>query len=346
MARTEGLNLLSFEPQKSLRKEPIQIRSRAFAVKAIPPPVKPACQSPGKTIPYQSLHQFITVPSPVPHHSQVPVPSPVPSGAARKTRSLKPTSRAPNSTETALEEVIRRPMLLSPQLREIWIVTRAFPSELVLRLSTFRVGRSLPNHSAAEEHWTKEGEFSLEALYKMSEGFFFGPHHLIMAALLYFEEKVTKRSFRERLHSHSSFQGCYGQILEHWIPLSLSWREAICREPLLLINGKYDGLTKLISLGSLNQLQGELPKTHTEDSHSFSEQSCSRDGSHQSMPRADVSHSGSTTAILRQLQAHFDLPPAVSPPLYPAEPHSHLQVSSSRAPSPTEAPLKRQIPSA
>ncbi|RVW82875.1 hypothetical protein CK203_038326 [Vitis vinifera] len=36
------------------------------------------------------------------------------------------------------------------------------------------------------QHWTKEGEFLKP--YKMSEGFFFGPHHL-MAALLYFEEK-------------------------------------------------------------------------------------------------------------------------------------------------------------
>ncbi|RVW62451.1 Retrovirus-related Pol polyprotein from transposon 17.6 [Vitis vinifera] len=33
----------------------------------------------------------------------------------------------------------------------------------------------------------------LEALYRISEGFFFGPHHLIMAALLYFEEKVHQK---------------------------------------------------------------------------------------------------------------------------------------------------------
>ena len=33
----------------------------------------------------------------------------------------------------------------------------------------------------------------LEALFRISEGFFFGPHHLIMAALLYFEEKVHRK---------------------------------------------------------------------------------------------------------------------------------------------------------
>ena len=33
----------------------------------------------------------------------------------------------------------------------------------------------------------------LEALFRISEGYYFGPHHLIMASLLHFEEKVHKR---------------------------------------------------------------------------------------------------------------------------------------------------------
>ena len=43
------------------------------------------------------------------------------------------------------------------------------------------------------QHWTQRRGVLLEALFKMSEGYFFGPHHLIMAALLYFEEKVHKK---------------------------------------------------------------------------------------------------------------------------------------------------------
>ncbi|RVW13606.1 hypothetical protein CK203_088787 [Vitis vinifera] len=31
-----------------------------------------------------------------------------------------------------------------------------------------------------------------EALYRISKGYFFGPHHLIMAVLLYFEEKILE----------------------------------------------------------------------------------------------------------------------------------------------------------
>ncbi|RVW63989.1 hypothetical protein CK203_049393 [Vitis vinifera] len=35
----------------------------------------------------------------------------------------------------------------------------------------------------------------LETLFRISEGYYFGPHHLIMASLLHFEEKVHKRRF-------------------------------------------------------------------------------------------------------------------------------------------------------
>ncbi|RVW63576.1 Retrovirus-related Pol polyprotein from transposon 412 [Vitis vinifera] len=36
----------------------------------------------------------------------------------------------------------------------------------------------------------------LDALYRISEGFYFGPHHLVMAALTYFEEKVHRKRLR------------------------------------------------------------------------------------------------------------------------------------------------------
>ena len=59
------------------------------------------------------------------------------------------------------------------------------------------------------------------------------------------------------------------------------------------------------------------------------------------MPRADVGHSGSTH--LRQLQLHFDLPPAVEPSTsIPAEPHSH----PAEPQAPAEAPTEKADPSA
>ncbi|RVW77949.1 hypothetical protein CK203_048230, partial [Vitis vinifera] len=47
----------------------------------------------------------------------------------------------------------------------------------------------------------------LEALFRISEGYFFGPHHLIMTSLLHFEEKSIRRSFRGQMASHYYFRG-------------------------------------------------------------------------------------------------------------------------------------------
>ena len=54
----------------------------------------------------------------------------------------------------------------------------------------------------------------LEALFKISEGYFFGPHHLIMVAFLYFEEKVHKKLQRADAIP-LLFPRLLCQILEH-----------------------------------------------------------------------------------------------------------------------------------
>ncbi|RVW18890.1 hypothetical protein CK203_103866 [Vitis vinifera] len=64
-------------------------------------------------------------------------------------------------------------------------------------------------------HWTQRRGVLLEALYKMSEGFFFGPHHLIMAALLYFEEKVHKKKLQRADCIPLLFPRLLCQVLEH-----------------------------------------------------------------------------------------------------------------------------------
>ncbi|RVW72472.1 hypothetical protein CK203_060487 [Vitis vinifera] len=58
------------------------------------------------------------------------------------------------------------------------------------RLEDFRVW----THPAQSDiHWVQRKGVLLKALFRISEGYFFGPHHLIMAALLYFEEKVHRK---------------------------------------------------------------------------------------------------------------------------------------------------------
>ena len=50
---------------------------------------------------------------------------------------------------------------------------------------------------------------------RISEGFFFGPHHLIMAALLYFEEKVHRKKPLRADAIPLLFPRLLCQILEH-----------------------------------------------------------------------------------------------------------------------------------
>ncbi|KAJ9678917.1 hypothetical protein PVL29_020964 [Vitis rotundifolia] len=55
----------------------------------------------------------------------------------------------------------------------------------------------------------------LDALFRISEGFYFGPHHLIMAALLYFEEKVHRKKLKRAEMIPLLFPRLLCHILEH-----------------------------------------------------------------------------------------------------------------------------------
>ena len=77
----------------------------------------------------------------------------------------------------------------------------------------------------------RRGAF-LEALFWISEGFFFGPHHLIMAALLYFEEKVHRKKLLRADAIPLLFPRLLCLILEHLgYPSGPQLeRKRICRE--------------------------------------------------------------------------------------------------------------------
>ena len=93
------------------------------------------------------------------------------------------------------------------------------------------------------QHWTQRRGVLLEALYKMSEGFFFGPHHLIMAALLYFEEKVHKKKLQRADCIPLLFPRLLCQILEHlgYPSEPQLERKRIYREPFTL--DKWNNMT-------------------------------------------------------------------------------------------------------
>ena len=55
----------------------------------------------------------------------------------------------------------------------------------------------------------------LDALFRISEGFYFGPHHLIMVALLYFEDKVHRKKLQRADSIPLLFLRLLCHILEH-----------------------------------------------------------------------------------------------------------------------------------
>ncbi|RVW77662.1 hypothetical protein CK203_053398 [Vitis vinifera] len=60
-----------------------------------------------------------------------------------------------------------------------------------------------------------EARSFLDALFRISEGFYFGPHHLIMVALLYFEDKVHRKKLQRADTIPLLFSRLLCHILEH-----------------------------------------------------------------------------------------------------------------------------------
>ena len=97
----------------------------------------------------------------------------------------------------------------------------------------------------------------LEALYRISEGYFFGPHHLIMAALLYFDKKVHRKKLLRADSIPLLFPRLLCQILEHlgYPAEPQHERRRICREIFTL-----DKWTSMTAYGGANQEAPAGPK--------------------------------------------------------------------------------------
>ncbi|RVX01132.1 hypothetical protein CK203_022741 [Vitis vinifera] len=235
------------------------------------------------------------------------------------------------------------------------------------------------------QHWTQMRRVLLEALYKMSEGFFFRPHHLILAAILYFEEKVHKKKLQRADTIPLLFPRLLCQILEHlgYPSEPQLERKRIYRE--LFTLDKWNNMTAYrvdqperpqpaarrasprhipegitvaapaiprappaapassqpstsaeprmaIPISEYRELCRSL-ETLTTSQSSLAQEMAAIRACQEQMLATQAQH----TAILRQLQLHFDLPPAVEPSTStPAEPHSHPPEPQAPAKAPTE----------
>ena len=65
------------------------------------------------------------------------------------------------------------------------------------------------------QHMVQRRGTLLKVLFRISKGFFFGPHHLIMTAFLYFEKKVHRKKLLREDVIPLLFLRLLYQILEH-----------------------------------------------------------------------------------------------------------------------------------
>ncbi|RVW48847.1 hypothetical protein CK203_117148 [Vitis vinifera] len=98
--------------------------------------------------------------------------------------------------------------------------------------SMFLIDALLHHNIYPLQHWTQRRGVLLEALFRILGGYFFGPHHLIMAALFYFKEKVHKKKLQRADAIPLLFPWLLCQILEHLgYPSDPQLeRKRICRE--------------------------------------------------------------------------------------------------------------------
>ncbi|RVW59596.1 Retrovirus-related Pol polyprotein from transposon 17.6 [Vitis vinifera] len=181
---------------------------------------------------------------------------------------------------------------------------------------------------------------------KMSEDFSLASSSNL-AALLYFEEKVHKKKLQRADAFPSLFPRLLCQILEHlgYPSEPQLERKRICRE--LFTLDKWNNMTAITSsqpstsaeprmaipISEYRELCRSL-ETLTASQSSLAQEMAAIRACQEQMLATQAQH----TAILRQLQLHFDLPPAVEPSTSTtAVPHSHPEPQA-----PAEAPLKRQ----
>ena len=98
--------------------------------------------------------------------------------------------------------------------------------------SMFFIDALLRHNIFPLQHWVQRKGVLLKALFRISEGYFFGPHHLIMAALLYFKEKVHQKKLLRADAIPLLFPRLLCRILEHLgYPTEPQLeRKRICRE--------------------------------------------------------------------------------------------------------------------
>ncbi|RVW18341.1 Transposon Ty3-G Gag-Pol polyprotein [Vitis vinifera] len=159
----------------------------------------------------------------------------VSSSQAKKLGSHPPKKKARVSTPIDLSEPSLEPQPSQPPATK----ARSFHSELYFHTTTCRLHPELKDSFHLLQSIGVEERSFARALFRISEGFFFGPHHLIMAALLYFEEKVHRKKLLRADAIPLLFPDCYADLEHLGYPSEPQLeRRRICQEIFTLTNGR------------------------------------------------------------------------------------------------------------
>nr|CAN69774.1 hypothetical protein VITISV_027582 [Vitis vinifera] len=201
------------------------------------------------------------------------------------------------------------------------------------------------------QHWTQRRGVLLETLFKMSEGYFFGPHHLIMATLLYFEEKLERKRICREVFTLDKWNNMTAYKVDHPERPQPAARRASPRHipegihiaapaipkapPVAPASSQPSTSTEpmmAIPISEYRELCRSL-ETLTASQSSLAHEMAAIRACQEQMLATQAQH----TTILRQLQHHFDLPPAAEPSTSTtAVPHSHPTEPQAPSGAPTE----------
>ncbi|RVW12301.1 hypothetical protein CK203_104215 [Vitis vinifera] len=138
-----------------------------------------------------------------PESSSEPMPSPPP---AKKS---PPPAKKPQPSQTPAKES-QIPSGMTPE--------RYHMEHLLTPRDFFypRVALDFYQSMTTNQHWVQRRGVLLEALYRISEGYFFGPHHLIMVFFYTLKRRCIERSCSERMPFHSSSPDYYARYWSTW----------------------------------------------------------------------------------------------------------------------------------
>nr|CAN82522.1 hypothetical protein VITISV_016020 [Vitis vinifera] len=169
-----------------------------------------------------------TSPPPKPSVHRVPTKKSRTSSLGESSRHPQPNSRAPTDSHIPFgigpESIIKRPMVTVPPIEgNSDCRARSFHYELYFDIEHLMTPREFfyprvamdfyhdyPRHPEPYCH-----PFYHRQMLGISEGFYFGPHHLILAAFLHFEEKVHRKRLQRADHIPLLFSRLLYHIFEH-----------------------------------------------------------------------------------------------------------------------------------